>query len=1048
MVGIDPSDIGKHQKLIKIAQEDMSQIDVLVCGRCLGVFHFVEEFKDHKRFSCDKETQIRDGPDTKPKIWAFLLWKATQINNKDNNNSSNNSSFNSTLNSSNNQQNSWALYQTWVKMEESIRETWIVAGKTIQSFAKMGHGGLQEMPVKITKTVVDNASNPSTEAKKPQIPQAKQILTNTKVPIITKKQHEEEGNDLSPIRNAVVKKPPLPVQQIPSKLVTSTPIQRAPLIRRAKRTIPNANGETEDEIVEKIVAKRFNPRRKMHEYLVKWESCSHEHNTWEPQVHLENVPQILETFEKQLARQKEQRAAQQAKQQAASLAAAIKVVDLKKDVIKDPNKIEETTKMNLSSPGSDSSRLSRTSKNKAMDQVKQWCADEPVENNAPAGGVANVQTNTPQPMQAAHPVLQTSNFGAGSIPALKRKLDDSDFDESAMIGDEDLEEDLIPSHTVKRMKNGDTVSVRVETKNERAVESKIIKVNGSMKNTSATEQFSADVIITQDTNTSGVVKKAGFNGTTSTNASPKTEAHIRVVSKGETNSGIVRMGSEVAASLTSNVNENGPVQHNNQVTTQTSNTIMTPIHRPQVNKTLTSNPLSNIGNIQITQVQQSNMARSSSPRLINSQTTIARTAPSVTYHQQQQQQQQTRIQAGTPKTVQTNTRVLQSQPRTATIAQRKSQSPGIQQTSPTSGKMIIPRGKVAPGGNTQQQQQQQHQQQSAVARTQTPEQKILQLSKSGDLKVTKKVMSKETTSKQQQVLARHQSQVQIQKVQQIAPPMRHVGAPKQKQSQVKTAVMDVSSFNHEEHQQQALCPITGKILGQVEGTEIHEEQHHQIATMQSGVLQTQLLTTADQQHEQGDFQEMEQSGNLLQLADQQLMTNEDGSPLLVTGEDGTVYQVAGKNAEGQTILVAQGADGEQQFAYVAAAEGDENNVLTLDNAVAEAVAQLSPEQQAEALAAAAAESGQYILKQDDGTTGELVSMSEANEMNPAQQGQLCIQTGSESGESQDQNIPAEVVQADLPSPGGTRRVVLLLQDGTFMITQMQDDEYKSLNIAS
>lgn len=73
-------------------------------------------------------------------------------------------------------------------------------------------------------------------------------------------------------------------------------------------------------------------------------------------------------------------------------------------------------------------------------------------------------------MQAAHPVLQTSNFGPGSIPALKRKLDDSDFDDSAMIGDEDLEEDLIPSHTVKRMKNGDTVSVRVETKNERAVE--------------------------------------------------------------------------------------------------------------------------------------------------------------------------------------------------------------------------------------------------------------------------------------------------------------------------------------------------------------------------------------------------------------------------------------------------------------------------------------------------------------------------------------------------------------------------------------------------
>ncbi|XP_055854807.1 uncharacterized protein LOC129918357 [Episyrphus balteatus] len=1055
MVGIDPSDIGKHQKLIKIAQEDMSQIDVLVCGRCLGVFHFVEEFKDHKRFACDKETQIRDGPDTKPKIWAFLLWKASQLNNKDNNNSSNNSSFNSNLTSGNNQQqNSWALYQTWVKMEESIRETWIVAGKTIQSFAKMGHGGLQEMPVKITKTVVDNA-NTNPEVKKPTVPLSKPILTNVKPPIVTKKQDEE--NDLSPIRSAVVKKPPLPVQQVPNKLVTSTPIQRVPN-RRAKRTIPNANGETEEEVVEKIVAKRFNPRRKMHEYLVKWESCSHEHNTWEPQVHLENVPQILETFEKQLARQKEQRAAQQAKQQAASLAAAIKVVDLKKDVIKDPNKIEDTPKLNLSSPGSDSSRLSRTSKSKALDQVKQWCADEAVEQNTPSTGATSMAA-TPVQIQTPHPVLPPQvgfgGGGGGSNLALKRKLDDSDFDDSAMIGDEDLEEDLIPSHTVKRMKNGDTVSVKVETKNERAVESKVIKVNGNIKNPPTSESFSADVIITQDTQTSGVVKKAGFNGATTNNSSPKTEAHIRLLSRGETNSGIVRMGSEAAVTLAANTIENGPVTNNQSPTSaataaQSSSSpsaILNTIHRTQMNKSLPTNPLSSIGNIQITQVQQSsNTMRSSSPRLINSQTTIARTTSSTTstggYHHQQQQ---TRIQQNTPKTVQTNTRVLQSQPRTATIAQRKSQSPGIQQTSPTSGKMIIPRGKVA---NTTQP--------SPVMRTQTPEQKILQLSKSGDLKVTKKIMSKETTTKQHQLARSHQSQVQIQKVQQIAPPTRHVGAPKQKQSQVKTAVMDVSSFNSDEHQPATLCPITGKILGHVEGTEMHEEQqqHHQITTMQSGVLQTQLLTTADhhqqqQHHEQADFQEMEQSGNLLQLAgDQQLMTNEDGSPLLVTGEDGTVYQVAGKNAEGQTILVAQGADGEQQFAYVAAADGDENNVLTLDNAVAEAVAQLSPEQQAEALAAAAAESGQYILKQDDGHGGELVSMSEANEMNPAQQGQLCIQTGSESGESQDQNIPAEVVQADLPSPGGTRRVVLLLQDGTFMITQMQDDEYKSLNIAS
>lgn len=40
-------------------------------------------------------------------------------------------------------------------MDESIRETWVVAGRTIQSFAKIGQSSLQEMPVKITRTVVD-----------------------------------------------------------------------------------------------------------------------------------------------------------------------------------------------------------------------------------------------------------------------------------------------------------------------------------------------------------------------------------------------------------------------------------------------------------------------------------------------------------------------------------------------------------------------------------------------------------------------------------------------------------------------------------------------------------------------------------------------------------------------------------------------------------------------------------------------------------------------------------------------------------------------------
>lgn len=58
--------------------------------------------------------------ETKPKVWAFLLWKAAQRSDAANDNA-----------------NSWKLYQVWVKLDEAIRETWIVAGRTIQSFARV-----------------------------------------------------------------------------------------------------------------------------------------------------------------------------------------------------------------------------------------------------------------------------------------------------------------------------------------------------------------------------------------------------------------------------------------------------------------------------------------------------------------------------------------------------------------------------------------------------------------------------------------------------------------------------------------------------------------------------------------------------------------------------------------------------------------------------------------------------------------------------------------------------------------------------------------------
>lgn len=42
--------------------------------------------------------------------------------------------------------NSWKLYQKWCKMDTHIRDSWIIAGKTIQTFTKISNAKMQEVP--------------------------------------------------------------------------------------------------------------------------------------------------------------------------------------------------------------------------------------------------------------------------------------------------------------------------------------------------------------------------------------------------------------------------------------------------------------------------------------------------------------------------------------------------------------------------------------------------------------------------------------------------------------------------------------------------------------------------------------------------------------------------------------------------------------------------------------------------------------------------------------------------------------------------------------
>ncbi|KAG5344041.1 ZN235 protein, partial [Acromyrmex heyeri] len=128
-------------------------------------------------------------------------------------------------------------------------------------------------------------------------------------------------------------------------------------------TEENANLNNEEYNVDKILAKRFNTKKRCSEYLIKWEGYPHENNTWESAEALATYKSLLDEFERSHAKQKESKEVQQKDN--------TKVVGrvslpLQKSVIK--------TK--TSQPGSSTAqtgRLIRFNKLKAIDKIKQWC---------------------------------------------------------------------------------------------------------------------------------------------------------------------------------------------------------------------------------------------------------------------------------------------------------------------------------------------------------------------------------------------------------------------------------------------------------------------------------------------------------------------------------------------------------------------------------------------------------------------------------------------------------------------------------------------------
>ncbi|XP_052859982.1 uncharacterized protein LOC128267222 [Anopheles cruzii] len=951
---IDPADIGKHADLIKKAQSDIVYSDVLVCGRCHTVFHLVELFQEHKENEpeCRRATNtLHQCDEAQAKVWAFLLWKSAQRNAISNEGDKSGGN------------NSWKLYQSWVKLDESVRDTWIVAGKTIQSFTRIGSGNLQEMPVKITKTILETDSGRASGAAN---------AANR-----TTLQGRKPGDLKPPVSglgspDAKRATPAGGLVGVPGRKPDPTnAVLKPPVTKRAfaKRTSPKT-GETVEEEVEKILAKRFSPVIKMHEYLVKWSKMGNDQNTWEPLTHLHSCQSILEYFEVQLAKQKEQRAAtaartlQQQQQNKAktvgtpTTAAASNTATLAAGVTRSP--------LSPQRPG----RFSKTS---ALDRVKMWTSG----NRSPG---------------------DSADGGGDDSVGIKRKLEDTDTDHTGADSTADgsgkrakTEPHMAISEALSKVsQTGNVKILPVSAAGSKSSPSGATVNGAGTGDGSQKTADAAEVLIIKSPRdssvSSGITRKPGVQ---SSGTSPRGEAKVKIVNRSEPVAhGIFKVGTDAGAGtaltsphvVTTSVAAPAAATRPGPIVTNTPNSV--------VSGDVTTRFVRR--NVDGTQQLVKQTIRKAT-KFVSSTPTAQRPGGAVA----------TRVVGSAVATQQKTVPSVTTS--VAGVQQRTSTSPRVATTGTPAARVGVKGNAVGAG----------------VMRT--------------AISTTPTVSAVPGASSEQKINALRKQGLNV--VKRSVP----VGSPATKKV---TAGMATKAEEDDEAlgdgfpsnlslpappsppRALTLCPVTGKVLGQAEGEPTPVPSPEET---ESGTPTDDKSGTSHQKTESGGLAEQQHQLTDPQTEVHQLLTNEDGSPIIVAGEDGTLYQVAGKNAEGQTILIAQGADGEQSCVLMAAQEGEDDitngaasGVLTLDAAVSEAVAQVSQE-------------GQQ-LSEDQVVQFQQVSGT------PNQQ--LTIQTE----DSQDGQITAEIVQAGQPSPGGTRQVVLMLPNGSFMMTEVTEEQYQSLNL--
>ncbi|XP_043248089.1 proteoglycan 4 [Colletes gigas] len=1151
--GDGPSAISSNPTAIKAAQEEMGRLDVLVCGQCHSVFHFIEEFQEHrtKEGACTQVSHFRENSNNEQKaqVWAFLLWKDSQIQQEGTDKDST---------------NSWKLYQKWCKMETHIRDSWIAAGKTIQTFTKISNAKMQDAP-RQNQTSTNAEGKPVVVRKvirngQPEESDAKKDTKGSE----TKNKKSNESFDTEGEKK---EKP---------KLKPSI----KPKGKSSKAGDEDRDSSDEEYTVEKILAKRFNPKKRCSEYLLKWEGYGHEHNTWEPAEHVATCKHLLEEFERNLAKQKELKAAQQ---QANAKAAGRGSHLAQKTVIKADAKPGPSTAAQVGRP-------MRSSKSKAMDQVKQWCGSMKDEDNDLLG--------------KRRMDYSESDSEDGGSSAAKRIKGDTGSDED-WTGESEEERMLSRSDVIQQAFNRANVQsngsnrasgsssdlatslglqspegaksnqppvlvanakgvVKVDPKQMPNLTSGvyvmsrkdgIIKLDSSPSGKLAVKgsPTTQGVLMVQNRDNANVVRKQVISASQSNSVTP-----VKVVSKMDGNQVVTQMKvvSKPVAGKPGGAQKTEPIK----IQPKPDPTQLPQIHVvTAVPAPLTLQPRLSTG------IRPGPVAgqRSADGRPLLPRPPLRATTPTSVLGIGSTIR--TPVRAPAPKQVppQQTRQVLQKRATTVTT-QSNSVSPGnVTQIRPKFT-VLSPQTKQVVKAGTSPAQTAKQSPKTPIGKPQSllsPQQKLLMAKRkaqeaAGIVKPGSRgllVGARATASRGRGKLIEVPASATGNKPKEsklaegdgLHMEFHEVGSeesssdgepelPPPEADAIATAEPDSPPRPF------TLCPLTGRIIGPdgepVEQPAEPEPEPEPPTTPLSTVKTTPatasesidvnpaaaatelVLPSLDSLTDAGGIMRVEMSpggttGTIVQTSEpaqinlsnvavpapdlpclddtaptvtgptttaatpltettpasesslaaglstatvtststiaitsadatkndekapEERKVADDASNLVtITGEDGVVYQVTGQAEDGQTLLVTRDADGEQQCVYVTTEQqGDDGSVLTLDHAVAEAVAQLIPDQVNLA--------SQFYVKESGTEPAEnpmvMSIMDNASTTD--------VTEGQEDGDGHGQ-VVAQVVQAEEPTPGGTRRVVLLLPDGNLMMTEVTEEQYAALGL--